>query len=126
MLFSSLTFLFCFLPAVVGLYSLVRRELRNIVLLLASVFFYAWGEVRYLPIIFMTIGISYAGAIFIERFKHKKLWLTLFILLDLSLLFYFRNITFIVSNETDSILCLSYFVMKNTCTISVYLPKVRR
>lgn len=66
MLFSSLTFLFCFLPATVGVYYLVRRELRNIVLLLASILFYAWGEIRYLPVIFMTIGMSYAGALCIE------------------------------------------------------------
>ena len=83
MLFSSLTFLFCFLPATVGLYYLSRRELRNIILLLASILFYAWGEVRYLPIIFATITISYLGALVVERFKYKKIFLTLFILLDL-------------------------------------------
>ena len=98
MLFSSLTFLFCFLPATVGLYYLVRRELRNIVLLLASIFFYAWGEPRYLPVIFTTITISYIGALAVERFKWKRLLLTLFILLDLSLLFYFKYTNFFLEN----------------------------
>ena len=98
MLFSSLTFLFCFLPATVGLYYLVRRELRNIVLLLASIFFYAWGEPKYLPVIFTTITISYIGAIVVEPFKWKKLLLALFILLDLSLLFYFKYTNFFLEN----------------------------
>ena len=98
MLFSSLTFLFCFLPATVGIYYLVRRELRNIVLLLASIFFYAWGEPRYLPVIFATITISYFGALAVERFKYKKILLTLFILLDLSLLFYFKYTNFFLEN----------------------------
>ena len=98
MLFSSLTFLFCFLPVTVGLYYLVRRELRNIVLLLASIFFYAWGEPRYLPVIFTTITISYIGALALGKFKYKKLLLTLFILLDLSLLFYFKYTNFFLEN----------------------------
>ena len=98
MLFSSLTFLFCFLPATVGLYYLIRKELRNVILLLASIFFYAWGEPKYLPVIFTTITISYIGAIVIERFKHKKLWLTLFLLLDLSWLFYFKYTNFFLEN----------------------------
>ena len=98
MLFSSLTFLFCFLPATVGLYYLVRRELRNIVLLFASIFFYAWGEPRYLPVIFTTITISYIGALAVERFKWKKFLLALFILLDLSLLFYFKYTNFFLEN----------------------------
>lgn len=98
MLFSSLTFLFCFLPMTVGLYYLVRRELRNLVLLLASIFFYAWGEPRYLPVIFATITISYIGALAVERFKWKKTLLAFFILLDLSLLFYFKYTNFFLEN----------------------------
>ena len=44
MLFSSMTFIFMFLPAVIALYFLVRSKYRNYVLLIASVLFYAWGE----------------------------------------------------------------------------------
>ena len=105
MLFSSLTFLFCFLPAVVLLYYvLAHRELRNIVLLLASIFFYAWGEPRYLPIIFTTITISYIGALVVEKLQDKvsvgkqKLVLAAFIVLDLSLLFYFKYTNFLLEN----------------------------
>ena len=98
MLFSSLTFLFCFLPAVVLGYYICPKGLRNFFLLLASIFFYAWGEPRYLPVIFLTITISYIGALMIEKFKYKKLLLTLFILLDLSLLLYFKYTNFFLEN----------------------------
>lgn len=98
MLFSSLTFLFCFLPVVIGIYYLIRPECRNIFLLLASLFFYAWGEARYLPIIFSTITISYLGALVLERFRGKKFLLAGFVLLDLSLLFYFKYTNFFLEN----------------------------
>ena len=98
MLFSSLTFLFCFLPAVVIGYYICPRKSRNAFLLLASIFFYAWGEARYLPVIFAIITISYLGALAINYFKYKKLTLTLFILLDLSLLFYFKYTNFFLEN----------------------------
>ncbi len=98
MLFSSLTFLFYFLPITVLAYYGFRRKRRNIVLLLASIFFYAWGELRYLPIIFVTITITYVGALVIERFKYKKSLLASFILLDLALLFYFKYTNFFLEN----------------------------
>ncbi len=49
MLFSSLVFLSIFLPVVTLLYFMVKQELRNYVLLIASLIFYAWGEPRYPP-----------------------------------------------------------------------------
>lgn len=114
MLFSSLTFLFCFLPATVGIYYLVRRELRNIVLLLASILFYAWGEIRYLPVIFMTIGMSYAGALCIEHFRHKRIWLTFWVLSDLSLLLYFKYTNFFLENLS--------LLFQREWTLKVVLP----
>ena len=98
MLFSSLTFLFCFLPAVVAGYYICPGRFRNVFLLLTSIFFYAWGEPRYLPVIFTTITISYAGALAIEHFKYKKILLALFVVLDLSLLFYFKYANFFLEN----------------------------
>lgn len=47
MVFSSLLFLFRFLPAVLILYYIAPRKLRNVILLLFSLFFYAWGEPKY-------------------------------------------------------------------------------
>ncbi|MBR6231828.1 MAG: MBOAT family protein [Alphaproteobacteria bacterium] len=80
------------------MYYLIRRELRNVFLLLASIFFYAWGEPKYLPVIFTTITISYIGALTIERFSHKRILLALFVLLDLSFLFYFKYTNFFLEN----------------------------
>ena len=83
---------------VVGGYYLIRSECRNIFLLLASLFFYAWGEARYLPVIFATITISYLGALVLEKFRCKKFLLAGFVLLDLSLLFYFKYTNFFLEN----------------------------
>ena len=91
MLFSSATFVFLFLPIICAIYLLARKELRNYILLLASLLFYAWGEPRYLAIMLLTILINYFGAIAMESFSQRKRWiLALVILLDLSFLFYFK------------------------------------
>lgn len=101
MLFSSLTFIFIFLPIVCAVYFLVAPKLRNYVLLMASIAFYAWGEPRYLWIMFATIIINYIGAIYIGRERHahiKKCLLVLFLILDLGFLFYFKYLNFILEN----------------------------
>ena len=67
MLFSSMTFLFMFLPAVIGLYFLSPTKWRNYILLLASVLFYAWGEPKYVAIMLLTVVINYFGAILIDK-----------------------------------------------------------
>ena len=56
MLFSSIPFLYYFIPCVLVLYFAVPKGLKNSVLLLASLFFYAWGEPKYL--IFMLAAIA--------------------------------------------------------------------
>ena len=55
MVFSSLLFLFRFLPAVLILYYIAPRKLRNVILLLFSLFFYAWGEPKY---VFLMLYLS--------------------------------------------------------------------
>ena len=67
MLFSSMTFVFVFMPLVMSIYLLSKKEIRNYVLLAASIIFYAWGEPRYLAIMIMTIFVTYAGARLIDR-----------------------------------------------------------
>lgn len=59
MLFSSITFLFLFLPVVLGVYYLVPMKAKNIVLLLASLFFYAWGEPVYVILMILSILLNY-------------------------------------------------------------------
>lgn len=76
MVFSSLTFLFLFLPITIGLYYLVRKEIKNYVLLFASLFFYAYGGVKYLYIMILSICVNYTFGILVYRAKkvEEKRW----------------------------------------------------
>lgn len=72
MLFSSLIFLYAFLPAVLLLYYLAPRKARNFILLLASLFFYGWGEPRYLILILVSIAFAYGAGLLLDRFAGQK------------------------------------------------------
>lgn len=101
MLFSSMTFVFMFLPIVCATYLLARKELQNYILLIASILFYAWGEPRYLAIMILTILVNYIGANYISRSHnamHRKLLLIATIVVDLSFLFYFKYFNFVMDN----------------------------
>lgn len=99
MLFSSMSFIFVFLPIVCSLYLVTRKELHNPILLFASIIFYAWGEPRYLAIMLLSILINYTGAICIEKYKnHKKLALGLTVAANLGFLIYFKYFNFILNN----------------------------
>ena len=101
MLFSSMTFLFVFMPLVMAVYFLSKKEIRNYVLLIASIIFYAWGEPRYLAIMIITILVNYTGAILLDKHysSRQRLWIvSLTIVLDLSFLFYFKYFNFVVDN----------------------------
>lgn len=99
MLFSSISFIYVFLPAVCFLYLITRKELHNPILLIASIIFYAWGEPRYLAIMLVTIMVNYLGALMIEKYPlKKKLTLTLTIAANLGFLIYFKYFNFILGN----------------------------
>ncbi len=99
MLFSSMTFIYIFLPIVSLLYLVTKKELHNFILLAASILFYAWGEPKYLLIMLLTILVNYYGAIFIEKTnKHKKLYLIFTVIANLSFLIYFKYFNFIITN----------------------------
>lgn len=99
MLFSSMTFVFLFLPIVCGLYFFARKEFSNIILLLASILFYAWGEPSYVYLMLGTILANYIGALCIDKYKkHKKLALIATLFVDLGLLFYFKYFNFVLDN----------------------------
>ncbi len=101
MLFSSMTFVFMFLPIVLLLYLVTKKELHNPILLIASILFYAWGEPKYLAIMLLTIIINYFGAILIDKNKspqNKKLVLILTIIANLSFLVYFKYFDFLINN----------------------------
>lgn len=99
MLFSSVTFLFIFLPIVVGIYYLLPQKLHNAFLLIASIIFYALGEPKYLLIMFGIILINYFGALFITCYeKRAKFWLVLTLVANIGTLAYFKYFNFIINN----------------------------
>ena len=99
MVFSSITFLFYFLPIVLGIYYIVPNKMKNIVLLLASMFFYFYGEPKYVVIMIISIVITYLFGILIDKYKkHSKLFLILSICAVAGILVYFKYINFIIEN----------------------------
>ena len=72
MVFSSFVFLLAFLPIVLLLYYLCPARLRNLVLLVFSLVFYAWGEPVYVLIMLFSIVFDYANGRLIEHFKNKN------------------------------------------------------
>jgi alginate O-acetyltransferase complex protein AlgI len=100
-IFSSITFLVAFLPAVLAAYYLFRgRRARNVVLVLASALFYAWGEPRALLLLWGSIILNYLVGLAIGRFRDKgrlaRVSLIVGIVGNLSLLGYFKYTDFFV------------------------------
>lgn len=104
MVFSSLLFLFFFLPLTLALYFCSPRKMRNFVLLVASLVFYAWGEVRHVPLMLFCIASSYAGgnviARFLERGKKRaaKVALAIFCVAVLVPLVFFKYTVFMLES----------------------------
>lgn len=72
MVFSTLTFLYYFLPAALILYFISPKKLKNTALLLSSLVFYAWGEPRYVVLMIATIIVGYVAGLLMERFRDRK------------------------------------------------------
>ena len=101
MLFSSVPFLFYFLPAVLILYFLVPFKLKNAVLLVFSLIFYAWGEPKYVFLMIATICLFFFCGLFIGKAqtkKMKKFWLVVSVVVSLALLAVFKYADFAVSS----------------------------
>ena len=101
MLFSSIPFLFYFLPAVLILYFLVPDKLKNAVLLLFSLIFYAWGEPKYVVLMIVSILLGYGFGLAIGYAKTKR-WKRIFLtgscVTLLGLLGWFKYADFVLSN----------------------------
>ena len=102
MLFSSIPFLYYFLPAVIFLYFIVPFKFKNFILMLVSLFFYAWGEPIY---VFLMVGVSLIGYIFgflIDKYRENKGLSKLFMFISLigsfSILAIFKYADFFIEN----------------------------
>jgi alginate O-acetyltransferase complex protein AlgI len=101
MVFSSVIFLFLFLPITLALYAVAGSKFRNALLLLASLLFYAWGEGVYTLIMLASIAVNYFVGIGIDHFRGRtsaKIFLVLGIVFNILLLSAFKYTNFIIAN----------------------------
>ena len=101
MLFSGIPFLFYFLPAVLILYFLAPDKLKNAVLLVSSLVFYAWGEPKYVALMAATIALFYLCGLAMEKThsrRWQKFWLILSVVISLGLLGIFKYADFFIGS----------------------------
>ena len=102
MVFSSLVFLFVFLPITLLFYFIVPRKYRNFILLIVSLIFYAWGEPVYIVLMLFSTVIDFINGLLVEKYadqpKKAKKVVIFAVIVNLSLLTFFKYSGFIVSN----------------------------
>ena len=101
MLFSSIPFLYYFLPAVLILYFAVPRVLKNAVLLVSSLVFYGWGEPKLLFLMIFTIAVFYGCGLAMGKAqtqKQKKFWMVVSIVISVALLGLFKYADFFIDS----------------------------
>lgn len=107
MVFSSLIFLFLYLPIVLFIYYITPLKLRNLMLLIANVIFYAWGEPIYILIMVFSTFVDFFHGYFIEKYRcNDKLARCLVassVIINLSILFFFKYYDFFVINLANVI-----------------------
>lgn len=121
-LFSSSIFIFTFLPVVLFCYFVLFRKsrgLQNIFLLLASLFFYGWGEPKFVFVMIGSIIVNWLLALLVDKYREKKALtkalLSLAVIVNLSLLFVFKYLNFTVNN-------LNHFLSNDIQIKSIALP----
>ncbi len=121
MIFSSITFLFYFLPFFLILYFLAPPKARNILLLIASLFFYAWGEIQYTAVLVLSICLNYIAGLWIGGHSggSKKYALSVGIAANLLLLGYFKYFNFLFENISS---LSSVFGLAQSAAAEVHLP----
>ena len=142
MVFSSILFLFRFMPAAFAIYYLVPRRFKNFTLLVLSLIFYSWGEAKYFPVMIASIVVDYTASGLIESHRNNKLicrlGLIYSVVFNLGMLGFFKYTNFFVGNlnalfglslPTISFvlpLGISFYTFQTmSYTIDVYLGKVK-
>ena len=97
MLFTSISFLYYFLPITLILYFIVPKKYKNVILLVSSLLFYFYGEPIYVFLMIAEILIAYFGALLIDKYKDKTI-LIILLMIHISLLFIFKYTDFILTN----------------------------
>ena len=120
MLFSSIPFLYYFLPLVLVCYFCVPFRWKNFILLFFSLIFYSWGEPRYIFLMVLSILLGYIEGILIERKKHSRLILAGACCIHLGLLMYFKYVDFLIRNLNAIGLSIPLFHIALPIGISFY------
>ena len=102
MVFSSLTFLYIFLPlCLIAYFIITNLTYKNIVLVIFSLFFYAWGEPKYVFLMIASAAVNYFAGLFLGKFedkKKRKIILSATAVLNLGALVFFKYTGFILQN----------------------------
>ena len=119
MVFSTLLFLFRFLPITLALYYLAPAKWKNTVLFVCSLVFYSWGEVRLFPIMALAILINYTAGLGMEKFAHSKrarlFFLIYSIVGSIGMLMFFKYTNFFITN-------INALLGTSIATLSLTLP----
>jgi alginate O-acetyltransferase complex protein AlgI len=102
MVFSSITFLFYFLPALIIIYYLAPNKLKNLVMIIASFVFYAWGEIRFIPIMLFLSVEDFICAKLMEKHrdneKRRRIYMLISVCSNLGVLLFFKYTNFLMGN----------------------------
>lgn len=102
MVFSSVVFLYIFLPIMLLFYFLVPKKFKNAIMILASLIFFAWGEIRYILIMLLLAIMDFFCGKKITQYnddkKKKRFYLLVDVVVNLLILFFFKYADFIITN----------------------------
>lgn len=143
MIFSSLTFLFVFLPIILIVYYFSPRKVRNTILFIGSLVFYAWGEPIYITIMLFSTVFDYINGLLINKYKetsrikNARIVLINSIVVNLGILCFFKYSNFFIENVNNIFnldihllsialpIGISFYTFQTmSYTIDVYLEKV--
>lgn len=121
MVFSSLEFIFRFLPLFLIMYYVMPARFRNAVLFLGSLCFYAWGDLKYLVLILISILVNYLAVREMKRNKvYSRIWLIAALLFNFGILFFFKYINFAIENINVPLRALTHGT--DIATLQLGLP----
>ena len=118
MLFSSISFLYYFLPITLTVYFICKNKYRNIILLISSLFFYFYGEPKYTILMLISAFSAYVHGILIDKFrdkKYSKVFLVSGVSINLGILVVFKYGDFIIKN-------INYIFSSNINLLRLTLP----
>ncbi len=142
MVFSSLTFIFLFLTIVLLTYFFAHKKVKNIIILISGIIFYAWGEPFYIFVMLISAAIDYFAGRLIHKFDKKQkirlIFLLVSVIMNISILGIFKYRVFIIDNinavfglslevsELPPPIGISFYTFQSmSYTIDLYLRKIK-